>query len=80
MRNLKKISPQCLSCLRLFLGESYTSLQYLYRIPKQTISKIVPEVCDAIHTALKEEYLKVSVTKLESSGVTVINCYGPPSL
>ena len=30
------------------LGESYTSLQYLYRIAAQTIGKIIPDTCRAI--------------------------------
>jgi hypothetical protein len=40
-------------------GDSFTSLQHLSRVPKQSISTIVPEVCDAILEALRE-YIKVS--------------------
>ncbi|KAK9736329.1 hypothetical protein QE152_g12602 [Popillia japonica] len=42
----------------LATGDSYTSLQYLFRISKSTISKIVPEVCDALIQSL-QEYVKV---------------------
>ena len=42
------------------LGETFTSLHYLYRIPGQTIGKIVPETCDAIVDVLKD-HMKVHV-------------------
>ena len=32
-------------------GENFSSLQYLYRIPPQTISMIIPETCEAISRA-----------------------------
>lgn len=40
-------------------GDSYTSLQYLFRVSKQSISKIIPEVCDALIEVLSD-YVKVS--------------------
>ena len=35
-------------------GDTLTSLQYLYRVPKNTISSFLPEVLDAIYCGLKE--------------------------
>ena len=40
-------------------GDSYASLMFLFRISKQSISKIVPEVCKTIINSLKD-YVKVS--------------------
>lgn len=40
-------------------GGSYASLQYSSRISKQSLSRIIPETCEAIYNVLKEEYLKV---------------------
>ncbi len=40
-------------------GDSYHSLQYTLKISKQVISKIVPQVCNALVEALKE-YIRVS--------------------
>lgn len=45
----------------LATGESFQSLQFLFRIPQSTISTIIPEVLDAIYTVLVGDYLKVCV-------------------
>lgn len=45
----------------LATGDSFMSLQYLFRIPQSTISKIVPEVLDAIYRVLVNDYLKASI-------------------
>lgn len=38
----------------LATGDSYKSLQYLFKISPQLISEIVPGVCPALMTALRE--------------------------
>lgn len=40
-------------------GETFQSLQYLYRIPSQTIGQIIPETCHAIVDVLADTHFKV---------------------
>lgn len=40
-------------------GDSFGTLEYLYRVPRNTISYFFQEVCEAIWTAL-EKFIKVS--------------------
>ena len=44
----------------LATGDNFRSLQYLFRIPQTTISRIVPEVLDAIYKVLVSNYVKVN--------------------
>ena len=56
-----KVSKRCLFFIYFFFsGNKYQDLEYLYRIPVCTLSKIIPETCEAIYEALKNDYLKVS--------------------
>lgn len=43
----------------LATGDNFASLQYTFRIPQTTISRIIPEVLDAIYKVLVGEYIKV---------------------
>ena len=49
----------------LATGDSYMSLEYSFRVANNTISKIVRETCEAIITAMQEEYLKCPTTPQE---------------
>ena len=46
--------------------ETFQSLQCLYRIPAQTIGKIIPETCAAIVKAALETYIQVG-TRLQDT-------------
>lgn len=46
-------------------GESRRSLEFQYRISHNLIASIIPEVCEALYTALKAEYLKLPTTQDE---------------
>lgn len=59
-RDAISVNDRVMVTLRfLATGESFTSLQFLTRIPQCTISTIVPETCEAIYMSMKDEYLKV---------------------
>ena len=45
----------------LATGACYADLQHLFRIHKSTLSKFIPDVCDAIYKKLKDRYLKVTM-------------------
>lgn len=46
----------------LATGDSYSSLQYLFKVSKQIIAEIIPDVCSALIEVLKD-YIKVSQMK-----------------
>ncbi|XP_049958782.1 uncharacterized protein LOC126475184 isoform X1 [Schistocerca serialis cubense] len=41
------------------------SLQYSTQIPQCTLTKIIPEMCEAIYKALKDQYVKVPTSREE---------------
>lgn len=43
----------------LATGDSYGSLMFLFKRSRSSICNIIPEVCNAIYKALKDEFLKV---------------------
>lgn len=46
----------------LATGGSYRGLhEYTARISRSSLTKIIPETCDAIYRALRNEYLKVNI-------------------
>ena len=49
--------------LGLILGfwDNYTNLQYQFRVHASTLSKFMPDVCDAIYRKMKNEYLRVGI-------------------
>lgn len=46
----------------LATGDNFRSLQYLFRIPQTTISRIIPEVLEAIYKVLVDDFVKVIVS------------------
>lgn len=60
----------------LATGDSYGTLSELFRISRPSIVEIVPEVCQAIFDALKEDYLQVSpIIKFHLSNPLIFHMY-----
>lgn len=66
-KSISPLSRLALTLRFLATGESFRSLQFLFRIPQPTISTIIPEVLDAIYTVLVGDYLQVSPKHSEHS-------------
>lgn len=47
----------------IFEGESLTSLSTQFRISQPSISRIIPEVCQAIYDNLQPAYMKASIIR-----------------
>lgn len=61
MRKSISSSDRLVLTLRyLATGDNFSDLQYIFQIPQTTISRIIPEVLDAIYKVLVKKYLKVS--------------------
>ncbi|XP_053390824.1 uncharacterized protein LOC128553673 [Mercenaria mercenaria] len=61
MRNSISAAERLALTLRyLATGDSYATLQYLYRVPATTVSEIIPETCQAIYNVLRNTYIKVT--------------------
>ena len=59
----------------LATGDNLSTLSALYRVPKNTFSVFLPEVCDAIYEALSE-YIQVSSHKVDNKQKKGVNLRG----
>ena len=53
-------------------GESYTSLEFRFRVSNQLISSIVPEALSAIYEVFKDEFMKCPSTPEEWKEVSTM--------
>ena len=56
------ISPElklAITLRYLATGNTFTDLAYYFRVHRSTISKFIPDVCDALYEGLKDIYLNV---------------------
>lgn len=49
----------------LATGQTFSSLEYTFRVSRHSISRIVVETCEALYKALQQDYLKVPSTDEE---------------
>lgn len=73
-RNAIPVKERLAITLRfLASGDSFHSLMYLFRVSKQSISSIIPEVCEALISGL---HTYVKVYKLNTSRINIyLNIY-----
>ena len=50
-------------------GDNYHSLMYSFRVPHNTISKVIPEVCEAIIAEFAEEVIECPTTEQQWRGI-----------
>ena len=68
----------------LATGESFSSLQYQFRISQSTLCTIIPEVCDSIYKVLKEDHFNcpkssdewLAISKMFEDRWQLPNCIG----
>ncbi len=51
-----------MTLLHLASGDKYTTLEFLWHVPKSTISELIPEVCQAIIDEFGDEHMASPVT------------------
>jgi hypothetical protein len=74
-RNATSLQERLALTLRFLANcDSYVSLQYLFKISKQAISCIVPEVCEALVEKLKD-YIEIRQILLFVVYVRVLKLY-----
>lgn len=80
MRKAISAETRLLITLRyLASGDSYRSLTFLFRVPHNTISGIIPQVCKAIYDTLCVDYLKVfKSTKCDIKSFFCCDSYNTP--
>ena len=59
-------------------GDSYSTLQYTFRVARSTINKLVPEVSDAIIRAYRDEVKTCRTSPEDRSEVEHPICPGCP--
>ena len=50
-------------------GDNYHSLMYSFRVPHNTISKVIPEVCEAIIAQFADEVIECPTTEQQWRGI-----------
>ena len=77
MRDPVSLGVKLVVTLRhLATGDSYTTLQYAFRLASQTLEKFVPEVCDAITRAYRDQVMQCPTFLEDWLLVESVFCWG----